>query len=218
MRHCVLLQKRFVGMEWSVIMMESHIRVVGIGLTVRISSILRTFLLTPHDLVTIPCELEDICYAGAKGIQDYLNLPSSFEALGVPSAVQNFSVISRDISYAFAMTADAVRSLAPELQYLLSSQIDILVYQGNLDLACNTAGAKRWTANMAWKGQMEFTAKDLKPWMSVEGGEEVLGGTFKEVNVKMVKGSEKTTRFALVTVTKAGHMVRITQVRLGKIY
>jgi cathepsin A (carboxypeptidase C) len=95
----------------------------------------------------------------------------------------------------------------PELQYLLASQIDVLIYQGNLDLACNTAGAKRWTANMPWKGQAAFTSLDLKPWKSSKSGKEVVAGMFKEVNVKMVEGDEKTTRFTLVTIDKSGHMV-----------
>jgi len=54
---------------------------------------------------------------------------------------------------------------------------------------------------------MGFTAKDLKPWKSFENGKEIIAGTFKDVNVKMVKGSKKTTRFALVTIANAGHFV-----------
>ena len=94
------------------------------------------------------------------------------------------------------------------MQYLLANQIDILIYQGNLDLACNTAGAKRWTANMRWKGEAAFTSQDLKPWKSIVNGEEVVAGKFKEVNIKMVEGDKKTTRFALVTIDGSGHMVR----------
>ena len=60
---------------------------------------------------------------------------------------------------------------------------------------------------MAWKGQAEFTSQDLKPWKSSMNGKEVVAGKFKEVNVKMVEGDEKTTRFALVTVDGSGHMV-----------
>jgi cathepsin A (carboxypeptidase C) len=98
-------------------------------------------------------------------------------------------------------------SLIPEVQYLLANQIDILIYQGNLDLACNTAGAKRWTSNMAWKGQAEFVAKELKDWTSTVDGKEKTVGKWKEVNVKMVEGDEKTTRFAFVTIDGSGHMV-----------
>ncbi|KAG0651553.1 Carboxypeptidase Y [Hyphodiscus hymeniophilus] len=140
-------------------------------------------------------------------IQDYLNIPATFSALGVPSSVKNFTVSSDAVAAAFTITNDLSISLKAEVQYLLTSQIDILIYQGNLDLACNTAGAKRWTSNMAWKGQAEFVSKDLKPWKSVVDGKERKAGTFKEVNVKIVEGDEKTTRFALVTIDGSGHMV-----------
>lgn len=94
----------------------------------------------------------------------------------------------------------------------------MLIYQGNLDLACNTAGAKHWTARMPWKGQAAFTRQDLKPWRgrsrssksAVVGegeGEEKVLGMFKEVNVRMVEADEKTTRCALVTIDGSGHMV-----------
>lgn len=98
-------------------------------------------------------------------------------------------------------------SLIPQVQYLLANQVDILIYQGNLDLACNTAGAKRWTANMAWKGQAEFVAKELKSWNSKIEGKEKSAGKWKEVNVRMVEGDHKTTRFAFVTIDGSGHMV-----------
>jgi len=98
-------------------------------------------------------------------------------------------------------------SLIPQIQYLLASQIDILIYQGNLDLACNTAGAKRWTSNMPWKGQSAFVAQELKPWKGKVNGKTKKVGTWKEVNIKMVEGDEKRTRFALVTIDGSGHLV-----------
>ncbi|TVY43021.1 Carboxypeptidase Y-like protein [Lachnellula subtilissima] len=130
--------------------------------------------------ITAPCDIDSFCYANTALIQDYLNLPSTFRALSVPAFITNFT-----------------------LTFLLASQIDVLIYQGNLDLACNTAGAKRWTSNMAWKGQAEFVAKELRPWRSA--GEVV--GTAKEVRIEMVEGVGKRTRFALVTVDGSGHMV-----------
>jgi hypothetical protein len=60
---------------------------------------------------------------------------------------------------------------------------------------------------LAWKGQAAFTSLDLKPWKSLKDGKEVKVGMFKEVNVKMVDGDEKKTRFALVTIDGSGHMV-----------
>jgi len=46
-------------------------------------------------------------------------------------------------------------------------------------------------------------SKELKQWKSIKG----VAGKFKEVNVKTVEGSEKLTRFALVTIDGSGHMV-----------
>lgn len=97
--------------------------------------------------------------------------------------------------------------MQPQVQYLLSQQIDVLFYQGNLDLACNTAGNVRWANSMPWKGQTAFAAQGLRPWKAVVGGEERVVGSFKEIGIKMVEGNRKTTRFAVVTVDGAGHMV-----------
>lgn len=158
-------------------------------------------------LVTAPCDIDQFCYANTKLLQDYLNLESTFTALNIPKEVKEFTAGSEAVEAAFFLTNDFGISLIPQIQYLLASQIDVLIYQGNLDLACNTAGAKRWTANLAWKGQAAFTSLDLKPWKSVKDGKEVKVGMFKEVNVKMVDGDEKKTRFALVTIDGSGHMV-----------
>jgi cathepsin A (carboxypeptidase C) len=157
--------------------------------------------------ITIPCEVDDICYVNAIWIADYLNLPSSFAALGVPSSVKKFVLSAEAVERAFELTNDLQISTMPQLQYLLANQIDVLIYQGNLDLACNTAGAKRWTANMAWKGQSAFTSLEMQPWKSVVNGKERVAGKTKEVNIKMVDGDNKTTRFALLTIDGSGHMV-----------
>lgn len=87
--------------------------------------------------------------------------------------------------------------------YLLSSGIDVLVYQGMLDLACNTAGNLRWTNNMPWSGQAQFASEDLESW-SLAGEE---AGQYKEVYIQM-PGVEAKTRFTFLTVAGAGHMVQ----------
>lgn len=170
-------------------------------------TIQNTLLIRTPAPVTIPCELEDLCYEASSMIEKYLNLESSFAALGVPPAVKNYSITVPAVEQAFGKTVDIQISTGPQILYLLKNQIDVLLYQGNLDLACNTAGAKRFTANLQWKGQAAFTAKELKPWTSMVNGTETTAGTFKEVNIKMVDGDDKTTRFALVTIDKSGHMV-----------
>jgi len=161
----------------------------------------------PDIQVTAPCDIDDFCYANTALIEEYLNLNSSFAALSPPKVIKKFSVASYAVADAFELTNDLEISLMPQLEYILANQVDVLIYQGNLDLACNTAGAKRWTSNMPWKGQAAFTSQDLKPWKSVRDGEEVVAGQFKEVNIQMVEGDSKKTRFALVTIDGSGHMV-----------
>jgi cathepsin A (carboxypeptidase C) len=112
-------------------------------------------------LITALSDIEIFCYANTALIQTYL--PPSFSALSIPKPIAHFNVSSWSISEAFELTNGFPTTMMPELQYLLASKIDVVIYQGNLDLTCNTAGAKSWTANMAWKGQAAFAAQDLKP-------------------------------------------------------
>ncbi|EUC30149.1 hypothetical protein COCVIDRAFT_21516 [Bipolaris victoriae FI3] len=152
--------------------------------------------------ITDGCETKDeLCYPEIPRIQKYLNLPSVRQALNVPKAAGNYSVLSLDITWAFALTGDGVQSTQPQVLYLLEHGIDVLFYQGNLDLACNTAGNLQWANTMQWKGQPAFVAQPKRTWKN--DGEEV--GWFKEVKTKTASGRETT--FAFTTVDRAGHLV-----------
>ncbi|KAF2844563.1 alpha/beta-hydrolase [Plenodomus tracheiphilus IPT5] len=151
--------------------------------------------------ITQPCETKnDLCYPEIIRINEYLNLPWVYEALHVPKAVGNYSIYSLDIAYAFALTSDGAISMAPQVLYLLEHGVDVLFYQGNLDLACNTAGNLQWANGFQWKGQPAFVAQGKRKWEV--GGKSV--GWFKEVKIEM--GGKETT-FAFATVDGAGHMV-----------
>jgi cathepsin A (carboxypeptidase C) len=89
--------------------------------------------------ITKPCELDDFCYAQVGRIQRYLNQKNVWEALGVPKAVGGYNVSSDVVELAFGRAGDAGSTTQPQVLYLLESGIDILIYQGMLDLACNTA-------------------------------------------------------------------------------
>lgn len=93
-----------------------------------------------------------------------------------------------------------------QIQFTLENGIDVLVYNGNLDLACNTAGNLRWLNAMSWDGQAGFTSQDLKPWFSTINGKTRQSGSYKEVFVR-TRNSEKNRRLAFVTVDRSGHMV-----------
>ncbi|KAF2733640.1 carboxypeptidase Y precursor [Polyplosphaeria fusca] len=149
-----------------------------------------------------PCKDNQFCYREIPMVQDYLNLPWVWEMLQVPKAVKNYSVYSEEVANAFSMTNDIPLSMQPQVLYLLNNDIDVLFYQGNLDLACNTAGNLQWANSMPWKGQPAFVAQSKRKW--THHGEVV--GWFKEVKTKLGESKKKVT-FALSTVNGAGHLV-----------
>lgn len=164
-----------------------------------------------HIIVTHPCEFDNICYIEASWIQEYLNTPKIWDALSPPKQIKQYNITSERISNSFQKTADLETSTDDQVTYLLQNQVHYLAYQGNLDLACNTAGNLRWANSLVWKGQAEFASKSLKPWKSVVAatGKEEVVGTMKEVLVRTSDDAEIESRFAIVTVDNAGHFVRL---------
>ncbi|KAM0402587.1 hypothetical protein ACHAPZ_005526 [Fusarium culmorum] len=153
--------------------------------------------------ISVPCQSDDdLCYKESALIQNYLNLPRVFKALGVPSALTNYSILSWDVAEAFELGIDTGISTQSQILYLLNHDIDVLMYQGNLDLACNTAGNLKWSNSMEWKGQPAYVAQRPKAWGA--WGEEI--GWYKEVKIQMGASDKKTT-FSFATVDGAGHMV-----------
>ncbi|KAF2790897.1 carboxypeptidase Y precursor [Melanomma pulvis-pyrius CBS 109.77] len=159
--------------------------------------------------ITRPCDTKDeLCYAEIPRIETYLNLPWVWAALHIPSVLKNYSVISYEVADAFELTNDLGISTQPQVLYLLESGIDVLFYQGNLDLACNTAGNLQWANSMPWKGQPAFVAQEKRRWKI--DGEEV--GWFKEVKTDM--GGRETT-FAFATIWGSGHLVPYDQPKVA---
>jgi cathepsin A (carboxypeptidase C) len=157
--------------------------------------------------VTRTCEVDHLCYSQTLEIQKYINKPSTWAALGVPEAVLNFSIESREVASAFEATTDLYSNVMNDIKYTLEHGVDVLIYNGNLDLACNTAGNLRWADALRWNGQAPFTSADLKSWYSNVGGSKVKAGSFKEVFASVSNGVSGKQRFAFVTVDKSGHMV-----------
>ncbi|KAK7420506.1 hypothetical protein QQX98_002704 [Neonectria punicea] len=164
----------------------------------------------PFD-VTRTCEVDEFCYLGVIGIQDYMNTPAVWSMIEPPAAVTNFSIMSFDISKAFLAGADMYVNTAREVKYVLEEGgVDVLIYNGNLDLACNTAGNLRWMERLSWRGQAEFVARDMREWESPKDGETVVAGTMKEVTAA-VRGGDGKARLGFVTVDAAGHMVPLDE-------
>ncbi|KAJ4212741.1 hypothetical protein NW759_011381 [Fusarium solani] len=164
----------------------------------------------PFD-ITRTCEVDQLCYTGVLRIQDYVNEPSIRDVLGVPKQVGNFTVLNEEIQDLFGQGNDLYVNTAREVLFLLENEVDVLIYNGNLDLACNTAGNLRWTERVAWAGQADFVSQDMRVWHAPKDGKTIKAGTMKEVAVKAKSQSKKPSRFSFVTVDMAGHMVPLDQ-------
>ena len=147
-----------------------------------------------------------MCYKEAAYIEHYLNSPAVREALSPPEGAMKYRLESSTVVDAFKTTPEAMTSSSDHIIFLLSHGVHFLAYQGNLDLACNTAGNLRWANSLAWKGQTEFTSKPLLPWISNVAGHNETVGTAKEVRVQL-DGLTESSRFTFVTVDGAGHLV-----------
>lgn len=157
-------------------------------------------------LVTAPCDVEGFCYQAADSVKKYLNSPAVWEALSPPEQVKEFTLESQAVVDAFGTTPEVMTTSSNEVLILLASGVHFLAYQGNLDLACNTAGTLRWANALPWKGQTEFASKSLVPWISNVDGQNKTVGTTKEVQIKL-DGQDEASRFAFVTIDGAGHLV-----------
>ena len=158
-----------------------------------------------------------MCYIQSARIETYLNSAAVWTSLSPPSEVKEYRFVSQPVIDAFDTSADGMTSTSELVVFLLSRGVHFLAYQGNLDLACNTAGNRRWAESVGWKGQVEFAAKGMREWRAFveeKGGMETVG-RMKEVRVKRGDGDE--VRFAFVTVDGAGHLVSLFRcvVRMG---
>lgn len=153
-----------------------------------------------------------MCYIQSAHIETYLNSPAVWTALSPPKQVNDYKLVSQSVIDAFITSSDGMTSTSELVAFLLAHGVHFLAYQGNLDLACNTAGNRRWAESLVWRGQTEYSAKAMKPWMALveETGREEEVGMMKEVKVPVETDidGDREARFAFVTVDRAGHLVR----------
>ena len=144
-------------------------------------------------------------------MEEYLNSPAVWNALAPPKQVKEYKLDSEAVARAFGTSSDTQTTTSDLITFLLANEVHFLVYQGNLDIACNTAGNLRWANSLSWKGQTEFASKPLLPWMSViaKAGEKEVVGSTKEVRVRVSDNASTASRFAVVTVDNAGHLVSV---------
>ena len=58
---------------------------------------------------------------------------------------------------------DFMKPAIKAVDYLISKGLKIIVYQGQFDMLCNTAGADKWTSKLQWSGLQGFNYATRKP-------------------------------------------------------
>jgi len=135
------------------------------------------------------CNPPPLCY-DLDPIGEYLNQPSIFQKLGIPSGI-TWQTCS-DAVYSGFESADFEESYRFDIKYLLKNNKRVLVYNGNYDLICNFYGTSALLNDMSWSGQQQFVNAKNQTWHS--GGK--VAGTFRQAQT-----------LTYMVVHNAGHMV-----------
>ncbi|KAF6794192.1 carboxypeptidase y [Colletotrichum sojae] len=151
--------------------------------------------LNPYD-IRKPCPDGGLCYEEAEWIGEYLNSSFVKRELGIPENT-TFDLIDMQLGEAFEANGDVWHdSISWAGELLDQSDVDqgykVLVYAGNKDWFCNSAGEKNLVHNIRWRHQPSFQAREYRSYQL--DGEEI--GVFKEAN-----------GLSFVEIFDAGHMV-----------
>ncbi|KAJ4014174.1 hypothetical protein NW766_006426 [Fusarium irregulare] len=104
------------------------------------------------------------CYPGLEHIDEYLNSHDNKEALGVPRHV-NYSGVSYAVLDQWEKNGDLWRRSDNYVNFLLESNIRVLIYIGDRDLYVNSAGGRLLVDHgLNWYGQPMMRLRQLMPW------------------------------------------------------
>uniref|UniRef100_A0A8C0U8Y0 Carboxypeptidase n=1 Tax=Cyanistes caeruleus TaxID=156563 RepID=A0A8C0U8Y0_CYACU len=119
----------------------------------------------------------------------YLNSPEVRKALHISPEAPEWQVCSFDVNRSYKRLYMQMNE--QYLKLLGTTKYRILVYNGDVDMACNFLGDEWFVDSLCQKVQVA-----RRPWLYTENGENQIGGFVKEF-----------TNIAFLTVKGAGHMV-----------
>ncbi|KXT14920.1 hypothetical protein AC579_3052 [Pseudocercospora musae] len=91
----------------------------------------------------------------------WLNQAETQRAFGVPV---NHSWFSPAVGTAFENTGDIVKGgQLDQLKYVLEHGVNVALFHGDRDVACNWIGGERYSLNIPWAHQAEFTHAGYTP-------------------------------------------------------
>jgi cathepsin A (carboxypeptidase C) len=145
--------------------------------------------MNPYDM-RIKCEVPPLCY-NFSGMNKWLNQADVQAALGVNKQWQDCNMLVNKM-----FMTDFMRSFHTYIPDLLASDVQVLIYAGDVDYICNWLGNKMWTLKLEWPGKEAFNQAEDKPYM---------------VNGKEAGKVRSSGGFHFMQVYQAGHMVPMDQ-------
>lgn len=139
------------------------------------------------------CDNPPLCYDFSPA-DDFLNLDSTKEALGVPE--RTHWAECNQMVHTFLL-GDWMTNLMPQVASILdNTDVEVLVYSGDKDWICNWRGGEAWTAATKWAHQDDFNAQDYQIW----NVDDTPAGEMKQYG-----------NYHFLRVYDAGHMVPMDQ-------
>lgn len=90
---------------------------------------------------------------------------------------------------------DFMKDVRKDVDYLLNNGVDVTVFQGQLDMICDTAGAEQWIGKLTWDHIQDWFVSRRDPLYVTSKGRDTQGFVKKYKN------------FQLFYIMNAGHMV-----------
>eukprot|EP00455_Lapot_gusevi_P010206 TRINITY_DN1459_c0_g1_i12.p1 TRINITY_DN1459_c0_g1~~TRINITY_DN1459_c0_g1_i12.p1 ORF type:complete len:304 (+),score=103.14 TRINITY_DN1459_c0_g1_i12:308-1219(+) len=142
----------------------------------------------PYDVRT-QCTVQPLCYDFTL-LPKFLQKPDVIQALGVQG--HTWTDCNRLVTMELVFAGDWMLNFASDIPQLLTSNISVLVYNGEYDFMCNWYGSQAWTEALVWSGQIPFQQAQNQTWV-VDGQ---TSGSFKSYG-----------GFTFLRVADSGHMV-----------
>ncbi|KAM8946654.1 lysosomal protective protein-like [Pelodytes ibericus] len=139
-------------------------------------------------LVQKPVRLDPPCI-NSTASSTFLNNVFVRKALNIPPEVQRWDVCSFDVYRTYGRVYESMKD--HYLKLLNTEKYRILVYNGDVDMACNFLGDQWFVDSLGQKLQVQ-----RRPWLYDDGDQQQIGGFVKEFS-----------NLTFLTIKGAGHMV-----------
>ncbi|XP_063315230.1 lysosomal protective protein-like [Pelobates fuscus] len=139
-------------------------------------------------LVQKPVHMDPPCINSTASFT-FLNNAYVRKALNIPTEVQQWEVCSFDVYQGYGRVYQTMKD--HYLKLLNTMKYRVLVYNGDVDMACNFLGDQWFVDSLEQKLQVQ-----RRPWMYNDGDQQQIGGFVKEFS-----------NLTFLTIKGAGHMV-----------